>query len=171
MSLFSTPRALQRGDRVGSFDCGVNSLNAWFRTLALRNQEAGVSRTFVTFADDDSIAGYYSLSSFTIARELTDGFGQGLPDPIPATLIGRLAVDQRFRGVGLGASLLQDAVLRAVRVSLEVGCAAIITHTRDESVVPFYERFGFTRLEGDEHTLMLPMVDAIATLRHLGEAD
>jgi GNAT superfamily N-acetyltransferase len=169
MSSYSLPRSLKRGDPVGSFDCGVSSLNTWFRTLALRNEEAGASRTFVSITDDGSIAGYYSVSSFTIVRELADDFGRGMPDPIPATSIGRLAVDLRFRGMGLGESLLQDAVLLAVRVSLEVGSAAIVTHTREESVVPFYERFGFTRLVGDERTLMLPMVDAVATLQQLGD--
>lgn len=161
---FAHPRALQRGDRTGGFDCGVAVLNNWFRTLAFKNQEAGASRTFVTIADDGSVAGYYSPSSFTIARESTGNFGIGLPDPIPATLIGRLAVDQRFTGHGLRVSLLQDAALRAVQISLQIGSAAIVVHTRDESVVPFYERFGFTRLDGEQQTLILPMVDAVATL-------
>lgn len=164
---FTKPRALDRGDRVGVFDCGVASLNSWFKTLALKNQEAGASRTFVTTADDDSIAGYYSLSSFTIAHESTGSFGTWMPDPIPATLIGRLAVDRRFTGLGLGASLLQDAALRAVQVSLQIGSAAIVVHTQDDSVVPFYERFGFARLDGDHQTLILPMVDAIATVEGL----
>ena len=168
MTTFSPPRALLRGDRVGSFDCGVASLNSWFRTLALKNQEAGGSRTFVTNDQDGSIAGYYSLSSFTIAREATGDFGAELPDPIPVTLIGRLAVDQRFKGLGLGASLLRDAAVRAMDVSLQIGSAAIVVHTRDESVVPFYERFGFTRLDGDRQTLILPMRDAIATIERLG---
>lgn len=163
MTRFSQPRSLERGDRVGSFDCGVPGLNTWFKTLAIRNQEAGASRTFVTVDGEDSIAGFYSLSSFTVAHSAVGEMGKGLPDPIPATLIGRLAVDMRFRGVGLGVSLLKDAVLRAVRVSLEVGSAAIITHTREDSVVPFYEKFGFVRLDGDQRTLMLPMVDALAT--------
>ena len=169
MTSHSLPCALKRGDPVGSFDCGVAGLNNWFRTLALRNQAAGASRTFMSIADDAFIGGFYSMSSFTMVRELAVDFGRGMPDPIPATLIGRLAVDLRFRGAGLGASLLQDAVLRAIRVSLEVGSAAIVTHTREESVVPFYERFGFTRLPGDERTLMLPMVDAIATLQYRSE--
>lgn len=167
MTTFTQPRALRRGDRVGPFDCGVASLNSWFCTLALKNQEVGGSRTFVTVADDDSIAGYYSLSSFTIARESTGEFGVGLPHPIPVTLIGRLAVDKRFKGLGLGASLLQDAAGRAVQVSLQIGSAAIVVHTRDETVVPFYERFGFTRLDGDQQTLILPMADAIATIERL----
>lgn len=167
MTSFSPPRALQRGDRVGSFDCGVTSLNNWFRTLALKNQTSGGSRTFVAVADDGAMAGYCCLSSFTFARELSGDFGAGLPDPAPATLIGRLAVDLKFRGLGLGSSLLQDAVFRAVQVSLQIGSAAIVVHARYETVVPFYERFGFTRVHGDEYTLLLPMADAVATIERL----
>lgn len=167
MTSFSQPRALQHGDRIGSFDCGVTSLNNWFRTLALKNQTSGGSRTFVTVADDGAVAGYYCLSSFTFARELSGDFGAGLPDPVPATLIGRLAVDLKFRGLGLGSSLLQDASFRAVQVSLQIGSAAIVVHASDETTVPFYERFGFARHRGDEHTLLLPMADAVATVEHL----
>lgn len=167
MTTFSPPRALQRGDHVGSFDCGVTSLNNWFRTLALKNQTSGGSRTFVAVADDGAIAGYYCLSSFTIAHQLSGDLGAGLPDPVPATLIGRLAVDLKFRGLGLGSSLLQDAFLRAVQVSLQVGSAAIVVHARDETAVHFCERFGFTRHRNDEHTLLLPMVDAVTAIERL----
>lgn len=156
-----------KGDPVGRFDCGVDGLNSWLRTLALRSQRVGGARTFVSMADDGSIAAYYSLSAFSVVRALTGEAGTAMPDPIPATLIGRLAVDVRFSGRGLGASMLQDAARRAVDVSLQIGSAAIIVHTRDETVVPFYERFGFRRLEGDRCTLMLPMTDAMVTLERL----
>lgn len=171
MSHFSQPRALARGDKVGKFDCGVDSLNSWFRTLALRNQESGASRTFITLDDEGRIAGFYSLSSFSVVKAEVGDAGAGMPDPIPATLIGRLAVHVEHRGEGLGVSLLRDAVERAVRVSLEIGSAAIIAHARDETVVGFYEQFGFARLGGDRKTLMIPMVDAVATIRSLEAGD
>lgn len=164
MTRFSAIRAVARGDAVASFHCGVASLDNWLKRQAIRNQDSGASRTFVTFADDGTIAGYYSLSSFALARAHSGELGTAMPDPVPVTLIGRLAVDHRFAGLGLGASLLQDAVLRAVRVSLEVGSAGILVHTQDERVIPFYERFGFARLAGDPGTLLLTMNDATATL-------
>ena len=167
MSVSATPRALQQGDRVGTFDCGVASLNNWFRTLAVKNQAAGASRTFVSATDDGAIAGYYSLSSFAITRKQAGEFGAGMPDPIPATLIGRLAVDLKFRGAGLGASLLRDASLRAVQASLHVGSVAIIVHASDESVVPFYQRFGFKQLSGNQLTLIFPMADALSAIERL----
>ena len=167
MTSYTPPRALTRGDKVGKFDCGVDSLNSWFRTLALRNQESGASRTFITLDGEGRIAGFYSLSSFSIVKAEVGNAGSGMPDPIPATLIGRLAVHVDHRGQGLGVSLLRDAVERAIRVSLEIGSAAIIAHARDESVVSFYEQFGFARLGGDRKTLMIPMGDAVATIRSL----
>ena len=167
MSVSAQPRALQQGDRVGEFDCGVVSLNNWFRTLAVKNQASGSSRTFVSAADDGTIAGYYSLSSFAITREQAGEVGAGMPDPIPATLIGRLAVDLRFRNTGLGASLLRDASLRAVQASLQVGSVAIIVHASEETVIPFYQRFGFKRLSGDHHTLYLPTTDAMSAIERI----
>ncbi|HNP16197.1 MAG TPA: GNAT family N-acetyltransferase [Terrimesophilobacter sp.] len=167
MTTFTPPRALQRGDPVGAFDCGVPSLNNWFRTLALTNQISGGSRTFITSSEDRAIAGFYCLSSYSLARKLTGDLGVHLPDPVPAILIGRLAVDLRFRGQGLGASLLQDAFVRAVQVSHQIGSAAIAVHAGDETVVPFYARFGFTQLPGDRRTLLIAMADAVAVIERL----
>lgn len=164
MTAFGATRAIVRGDAVAKFDCGVAYLNNWLKNQAIRNQDSGASRTFVTIAAEGTIAGYYSLSSFSVARVDTGDLGRGLPDPVPVTLIGRLAVDVRFKGLGLGGSLLQDAALRAVRVSLEIGSAGILVHTQDASVIPFYERYGFTRLDGDPSVLLLTMNDAKATV-------
>lgn len=164
MTTFSPPRAIARHDPVATFDCGVASLDRWLKNQAIRNQDSGTSRTFITITDDGTIAGYYSLSSFAVVRAETGAFGKGMPDPVPTTLIGRLAVDRRFEGHGLGASLLQDAATRAVRVSLEVGSVGILVHALNESVIPFYEKFGFTRLDGAPNTLLLTMNDALATI-------
>lgn len=163
MTAFSATRAIERGDAVANFDCGVAYLNNWLKNQAIRNQDSGASRTFVTIADD-AIAGYCSLSWYSVARADTGERGTGMPDPVPLTLIGRLAVDERFEGHGLGESLLQDAALRAIRVSFEIGSAGILVHTQDESVIPFYERYGFVRLDGDPSALLLTLNDAKATI-------
>jgi predicted N-acetyltransferase YhbS len=113
MTRFSATRPIKRGDPVSRFDCGLAALNAWLRNHAIRNQDSGASRTFITMADPSTIAGYYSLSAFTVARADVGGLGMAMPDPIPVTLIGRLAVDRRCAGQGLGANLLRDAALRA----------------------------------------------------------
>ncbi|MBX3310516.1 MAG: hypothetical protein KF739_08800 [Cryobacterium sp.] len=100
------------------------NLNNWFRTLALKNQISGGSRTFIAVADNQTIAGYYCLSSFTIAKEATGDFGVGFADPIPAVLI---EIDTRRRSrvsaAGSGTSLLQHASAKAR--SHQIGSAAI----------------------------------------------
>lgn len=92
------------------------------------------------------VAGYYCLSSSAIDRG--DGpppLAAGMPSSIPIVLLGRLAVDQEFAGRGLGFSLLQHATLRALDAAATIGIHALLVHAISDEVVPFYERFGFTR--------------------------
>lgn len=53
-----------------------------------------------------------------------------MPDPISVVLIGRLAVDEEFKGQGLGVSLLQDASSKGIEASRTVGARAFIVHAR-----------------------------------------
>lgn len=87
-----------------------------------------------------------------------------MPDPIPVVLIGRLAVDVRFSGQGLGYSLLQHAVITALGAAEDVGFRAILVHAINEGVVPFYEKFGFQRFPDSSLTLYLLCADARKTL-------
>lgn len=66
-----------------------------------------------------------------------------MPDPIPVTLLGRLAVDQRSAGKGLGSALLQDAFLRARKASEIVASRGLMVHALDEEAKSFYVKFGF----------------------------
>ena len=94
-----------------------------------------------------------------------------MPDPIPVILIGRLAVDSRFHGVGLGASLLQDAVLKAVEASRLIGARAVIVYAVDDSAVAFYQRFGFAIMPKSARCLYLLTADAEATVRELAGSE
>lgn len=110
------------------------------------------------------IAGVYALSMHDVAREDAGRVGRGAPREIPVVLIGKLAVHEAHQGVGLGAGLLRDAILRSVAAADAVGAAAILVHTQDPSVVPFYEKYAFERLPGDHASLLLPMSVARATV-------
>ncbi|MFS0910800.1 GNAT family N-acetyltransferase [Microbacterium sp. 179-I 3D2 NHS] len=65
---------------------------------------------------------------------------------------------------GLGASLLQHATVRAVEAAEAIGIRAILVHAKTDAVVPFYERFGFTRFPGEDRTLYLLLGDVRATI-------
>ena len=103
---------------------------------------------FVAVDDEHGVVGFYSLSSFTLAIEdLPQDIGRKLPryDAIPAALIGRLARDQRARGLGLGELLLADAVRRILSASQSLAVLAIMVDAKDDHAIAFYENFGFRR--------------------------
>ena len=92
---------------------------------------------------------------------------QGLPDAVPLTIIGRLAVDRSLQGQRLGAGLLKDALGRALEAAQIVGTRAILVHAIDQPAAAYYARFGFIAFPSESHTLSLP----IETVRALFERE
>lgn len=167
MSTFGSPRALHAGDTFATFDCGEPTLNEWLRSRALKNETTGASRTFVTVeAESGVVAGYYCLSAGSLALEVSPGrVKRNMPSPIPIILIGRLAVDQRFTGRGLGASLLQHAVLKGVEASRIVGARAFVVDALNEDAERFYRKFGFELMPpAAKRAMFLLVADAEATI-------
>lgn len=122
----------------------------------------------VSTTRDGRVAGYYCLSASSLVREESPSpLGKGQPNPIPVVLLGRLAVDQDFAGRGLGVSLLQHATLRSLEAAATIGIRAMMVNALSDDVVPFYERYGFTRFPGQSHALYLLASDARATLDSL----
>lgn len=110
-------------------------------------------------AAEGRIAGYYTVSSLSV--ELPEGMRKGFAKypEYPATLIGRLAVDEDCRGKGLGGRLLLDALGRALAGSRAVASYAVITDAMNEEAQSFYSHYGFTPLPSTSHErrLFLPM--------------
>lgn len=79
--------------------------------------------------------------------------------PIPVILIGRLGVDENFKGQGLGAGLLKNALLRCLNASEEVGVRAVIVDAKDEHARAFYQHFGFETLLDSPNRLFLLIKD------------
>jgi predicted N-acetyltransferase YhbS len=101
------------------------------------------------------VAGFVSLSAAQIERErLPRAAQRNQPDPVPAILIGQLAVATRLQGKGYARSLLQHALRTAVRMSREVGCVVVLLHPLDDDLRRFYARFGFETLEADPQRSM-----------------
>jgi predicted N-acetyltransferase YhbS len=151
MAVFTPPRPLAADDDTAAFDCGRDALNNWFRRHAWRNQELGVSRTTVIGdAEAGSIVGYVSLSTAQVERAwLPKAQQRNRPDPLPAVLLGQLAVDLRRQGQGIARSLMFYALTTAVRLSGLVGCFCVLTHPLDDDVRALYAAFGFEDLPFD----------------------
>jgi GNAT superfamily N-acetyltransferase len=156
------PRPLSETDDRSLFDCARESLNHWFLCHAWSNHAAGISRTNVICdVATAEIIGYVTLSAAQIERAfLPKSQQRNKPDPVPATLLGQLAIDKNHQGKGHARSLLLFALRAALRASREIGSFGVITHPIDDSVRAFYARWGFQDLPFDPHRAMIVrMVD------------
>lgn len=142
---------------LGAFDSGVASLDEWLRRRARANQAGGASRTYVV-ADGELVVGYYCLASGAIAAiDAPSAIRRNMPDPIPIALLGRLAIDRRQQGQGLGTALLQDAVMRTMRAAEIIGVRGLIVHALSDAAKAFYERYGFVASPTSPLTLALSL--------------
>jgi GNAT superfamily N-acetyltransferase len=148
-----------RHDRT-LFASGVEPLDRYFRMQAGQDARKNMAAPFVLLLPDGTIGGYYTLSSTAVKLvELPAAVMRRLPryPLIPATLLGRLAVDKRMQGRGYGRFLLADALHRAVRS--EIASFAVIVDAKDEAARAFYERESFLPLPDQHSKLYRPMAD------------
>ena len=147
-------------DRPG-FKCGVDSLDKYIRTQAGQDIKRHISRIYVAVLPDDlkKIIGYYTLSSLSIElKHLPEKIYVKLPKyPIPAALIGRLAVAGFAQGNGIGRMLLADAIKRTMAVSNEIAIYAIVVDAINDKAVSFYRQYGFEPLGDNTLRLFLPL--------------
>lgn len=162
MAEITPPRPLAETDDRNSFDCGRESMNLWFRRHGWANHAAGLSRANVICdAETGQIVGYVTLSAGQIERSmLPKPLQRNKPDPVPATLLGQLAVHKDHQGKGYARSLLFFALRAALRVSHDVGSMCVFTHPLDDAARAFYARWGFVDLPYDPRRAMIVrMVD------------
>ena len=157
----SAPQPLLADHFLDEFACGEAVLDEWLKRRAMTNQLSGASRTFVVADQDKRIYGYYAMAAGAVSHQMaTSSVRRKLPDPVPVMVLARLAVDQRAQGIKLGASLLQDAVNRAVAVSQNVGVRALLVHALHDRAKQFYEHYGFQASSVHPMTLMLRLNSA-----------
>lgn len=156
----TAPEPLAPDHELDAFESGVATLDEWLKRRARRNEAEGASRTFVMCAGR-RVVGYYSLAAGSILHAKATGrVRRNMPDPAPILLLGRLAVDRAWRGKGLGADLLSDAVLRAIGAAQSVGVRAILVHAISDEAKTFYEKHGFRASPVDPMTLMITIEEA-----------
>ncbi|TPJ39185.1 GNAT family N-acetyltransferase [Mesorhizobium sp. B2-5-13] len=151
----SAPTPLAEHHDLEFFQSETESLDQWLRRRARANQVSGASRTYVV-AEGTRVVGYYCLSSGGLDLAVAPGIiRRNMPDPIPMVVLGRLAVDASWQGKGLGAALLQDAVLRAARAATILGIRGVFVHAISDEAKAFYEHYGFAASPKNPMTLSL----------------
>lgn len=147
-----------------AFSSDSEPLNRYLREQVTQDVRRRVAACFVALADEQRIAGYYTLASASLLlTDLPTSTGKKLPryPTVPAVRMGRLAVDQAFKRLGLGGALLADALDRAV--SSEIAAYALVVDAKDELAAAFYLHHGFIALPNSPRTLFLPLATVQAS--------
>ncbi len=143
-----------------SFVSGAEALDRYLRSQAGQDARKNMAAPFVLVLPDGTIGGYYTLSATGVKlTEFPADITRKLPryPLVPATLLGRLAVDQNHQGRGYGRFLFADALFRAVRS--EIASFAVIVDAKDDAARQFYIRESFLPLPGQPMKLFRPMED------------
>lgn len=150
-----------RHDR-SAFASGEERLDRYFQTQVTQDIRRRVANCFVAIeAATGQVAAYYTIASASVSTpDLPPDEAKRLPryPTMPAVRIGRLAVDRRFQGRGLGKAMLADAAVKAMTAA--PASFALLVDAKDELAVNFYKRHGFRPLGGLPRVLFLPLATA-----------
>lgn len=143
-----------------SFSCGNEALDTFFRERVRKEVEAECATAFV-MADGSSVLGYYTLSSLMLSRtSIPEDVVKRLKLPkyeyIPATLMGRLAVDQKYQGQRIGELLLLDASRRSCESAATGPAAFAVIVDAKENAVQFYLKYSFIQIPSSNR-VFIPM--------------
>ncbi|MCL2161353.1 MAG: GNAT family N-acetyltransferase [Betaproteobacteria bacterium] len=141
-----------------AFHSGSVPLDRYFHEQVTQDVRRRVTACFVALTEEQRIAGYYTLASASLLlNDLPDGMSRRLPryPSVPTVRMGQLAVDQKFKGQGLGGALLADALNRVI--SAEIAAYALMVEAKDESSAAFYKHHGFIALPDSPLVLFLPL--------------
>jgi ribosomal protein S18 acetylase RimI-like enzyme len=152
---------LDTSHRKSEFDCGQPMLDNYLVRQARQDVKRKLCVCFVLADNDDTFFGFYTLSSASISQKFVpEEIRKKLPsayNDLPATLLGRLAIDRKMAGKGFGELLLVDALKKSFETaSSSIGSMAVIVDPIDDNAVRFYQKYGFILLP-DSGKMFLPM--------------
>lgn len=148
-------------DRL-AFESGSGPLDRYFREQVTQDIRRRVAACFVALTDEERIVGFYTLAATSLLLgDLPANLQKKLPryPSVPAVRLGRLAVDQTFKGQGLGGALLADALDLAARS--EIAAYTMLVDAKDESAAAFYQHHGFIPLQDSPFSLFLPLATVL----------
>ena len=141
------------------FDCGHAAINAFVRNSLKPQVKKNLSVAYVLTdaAHSDGFVGFYTIAQHMIDVSTLSAMQLGsLPRKIPCSRLVMLGVDQRYKGQQLGSKLMQHALQLTRQVARQIGSFGLYLDA-DPLAVGFYQRLGFTLLEGDRTPEPSPM--------------
>ena len=157
--------ALSSSHPRSDFGSGVAALDRYLVEIATQDVKRRLSNCFVALDTAGAIAGYYTFAATGVPlTDLPPDDTRRLPryPLVPAALVGRLAVDQKYQGQRLGGALVIDAVKRATRADPAI--FALVVDAKDEKAAAFYTHLGFRPFQSRPMTLYLSIATALRAL-------
>ena len=138
------------------FDCGEPALNVFLQRFARQQADKDFNRSYVAVAQGElRIRGYYAISTASIDFQNLSPALRLPRYPVPVVRIGRLAVDMREQGNGVGMALLRHAMQLAVSTAEKIGLYAVVVDAKNEAAVAFYAKYGFQRFADQDLSMFL----------------
>ncbi len=138
-----TPLDPDRHDRT-RFDSGEPILDEWLRRYASQNRRRDTAATWVIADANDMVVAYASIAMTGIDRSAAPAsIAKQAPDPVPALLLGRLAVDRRHSGKGIGTALVTHVLATAVELNSKAACRAVVVSASSSEARHWWEQLGF----------------------------
>lgn len=162
----SAPEPLTEAHDVSEFSCGKPVLDHWLKTRALSNQQKGFTAVLVLHTAG-RVVGYYGLApTGVVPAALPRAIRTGQPpNPVPCILLGQLATDTGWAGMGIGTGLVKHALQRCVEAASLIGGRALMVNAVDGEAAEFWKRRGFEVSRDDPMVLFRSIGDIAASLR------
>jgi GNAT superfamily N-acetyltransferase len=100
---------------------------------------------------DDVVVAYASIAMTGIDRSAAPAtVAKRSPDPVPALLLGRLAVDRRHNGKGIGSALVAHVLATAVELNAKAACRAVVVNALHSDARRWWEHLGFHPFDAED---------------------
>lgn len=128
--------------------------------MARKNSQDGISQTHLLFDHtNNKIVSYYSTCNYSIQKKSLIPFFKFPVKQIPASLIGRLAVDKNYKKMGYGEITLVEALKQIRGISRITGIKIVLVDALNDSAASFYKNFGFIALSDEPMRLFIKVSD------------
>lgn len=161
----SAPEPLTEAHDVSAFSCGKPILDHWLKARARSNQQKGFTAVLVVHAAGRVVCYYGLAPTAVVPAALPRSIRTGQPpDPVPCILLGQLATDTGWAGMGIGTGLVKHALQRCIQAAALVGGRALIVNAVDGDAAAFWTRRGFMPSKDDPLVLFRSINDIAASL-------
>lgn len=143
---------------LSSFECGLDSVDSWFRDKALAANESAQVRAHVCLTDDDRPLAFYALRHVIVNISAESKTTQRLADAADGQatgiLLAQMGVNLVDQGAGVGKKVVRSAMETAVRAHQQASFRLFVVDAENDGLVPYYSQFGLKALSDGRRLIM-----------------